>query len=82
VPIRYLPRTQEEGKKIRPRDGILALLAMLRFWLIDDLYHKDAYGSHILAELERARQFNLWMGHTLRPFLGIEFWNWAQESER
>jgi glycosyltransferase involved in cell wall biosynthesis len=70
VPIRYLPRTQEEGKKIRPRDGILALLAMLRFWLIDDLYHKDAYGSHILAELERARQFNLWMGDTLRPFLG------------
>jgi glycosyltransferase involved in cell wall biosynthesis len=70
VPIRYLPRTQEEGKKIRPRDGALALLAMLHFWLIDDLYHKDAYGSHILAELERARQFNLWMGNTLRPFLG------------
>ncbi|HZS07246.1 MAG TPA: bifunctional glycosyltransferase/class I SAM-dependent methyltransferase [Blastocatellia bacterium] len=70
VPIRYLPRTQEEGKKIKPRDGVLALLAMLRYWLIDDLYQKDEYGSHILANLERARKFNLWMGSVLRPHIG------------
>jgi len=70
APIRYLPRTQEEGKKIRARDGLLALLAMLRFWLIDDLFQEDEYGSHILIELERARQFNLWMGSTLRPYVG------------
>jgi glycosyltransferase involved in cell wall biosynthesis len=70
APIRYLPRTQEEGKKIRAWDGVLALLAMGRFWLIDDLYKDDEYGSHILVELERARRFNLWMGRTLRPFVG------------
>lgn len=70
VPIRYLPRTQEEGKKIKPRDGALAVLAMLRYWLIDDLYQQDQYGSHILANLERARKFNLWMGSVLRPFIG------------
>ena len=70
VPIRYLPRTQEEGKKIRSRDGLLALVAMLRFWLIDDLYKEDEYGSHILVELERARRFTLWMAETLRPFVG------------
>jgi SAM-dependent methyltransferase len=70
VPIRYLPRTQEEGKKIRARDGLLAVLAMLRFWLIDDLYKADEYGSHILVEMERARKFNLWMGQTLRPYVG------------
>ncbi|MCI0485705.1 MAG: bifunctional glycosyltransferase/class I SAM-dependent methyltransferase [Blastocatellia bacterium] len=70
VPIRYLPRTQEEGKKIRGRDGLLALMAMIRFGLIDDLYEADEYGSHILVELERARRFNLWMGNTLRPFVG------------
>jgi glycosyltransferase involved in cell wall biosynthesis len=70
VPIRYLPRTYEEGKKIRARDGLLAIVAMLRFWLIDDLYKADEYGSHILVELERARKFNLWLGKTLRPFLG------------
>jgi glycosyltransferase involved in cell wall biosynthesis len=70
APIRYLPRTNEEGKKIRTRDGLLALTAMLRFWLIDDLYRDDEYGSHMLVELERTRRFNLWIGQTLRPFIG------------
>jgi len=70
APIRYLPRGYQEGKKIRARDGLLAVLAMLRFWLIDDLYRKDEYGSHILTRLERARRFNLWLGDTLRPFVG------------
>jgi glycosyltransferase involved in cell wall biosynthesis len=70
APIRYLPRTQEEGKKIRAWDGVLALMAMIRFWLIDDLYKEDEYGSHILVELERTRRFNLWMGETLRPWVG------------
>lgn len=70
VPIRYLPRSYEEGKKIRGRDGLLALLAILRYWLIDDIYREDEYGSHILVSLERARRFNLWMGDQLRPHLG------------
>jgi glycosyltransferase involved in cell wall biosynthesis len=70
APIRYLPRTHQEGKKIRRWDGFLALAAMIRFWLIDDLYKEDEYGSHILVELERTRRFNLWMGETLRPFIG------------
>jgi glycosyltransferase involved in cell wall biosynthesis len=70
VPIRYVPRTREEGKKIRARDGLLAVLAMLRFWLQDDLYKEDEYGSHILVEIERTRRFNLWMGQVLRPFVG------------
>ncbi len=38
VPIRYMPRTQQEGKKIRTRDGMLAVLAILRWWHIDDIY--------------------------------------------
>ncbi|MGH9760783.1 MAG: glycosyltransferase, partial [Blastocatellia bacterium] len=70
VPIRYVPRTREEGKKIRTRDGLLAVLAMLRFWLQDDLYKEDEYGSHILVEIERTRRFNLWMGQVLHPFVG------------
>lgn len=70
APIRYMPRTHEEGKKIRARDGLLALMAMIRFWLIDDLYKEDEYGSHILVELERTRKFNLWMGKVLRPYVG------------
>ena len=70
APIRYLPRTREEGKKIRARDGLLALMSMFRFWLIDDLYNEDEYGSRILSELEHARRFNYWMGKTLRPLIG------------
>ncbi|HEY4491030.1 MAG TPA: methyltransferase, partial [Acidobacteriota bacterium] len=70
APIRYLPRTRVEGKKIRASDGLLALLSMLRFWLIDDLYLEDEYGSRILSELEHARRFNYWMGNALRPYVG------------
>ena len=33
VPIRYQPRSFEEGKKIRPTDGIRAILTMLRIRL-------------------------------------------------
>jgi glycosyltransferase involved in cell wall biosynthesis len=70
VPIRYLPRTYVEGKKIRAFDAILALWSMLRFTAIDDIYMEDEYGSRILSELEHARRFNFWMGKTLRPFVG------------
>jgi glycosyltransferase involved in cell wall biosynthesis len=70
VPIRYLPRSYRDGKKIRARDGALALAAMLRFALVDDLYKDDAYGSRILVEMEKARRFNVWMGDTLRPYVG------------
>jgi SAM-dependent methyltransferase len=70
APIRYLPRTVEEGKKIKARDGVLALLAMLRYWFIDDLYTEDEYGSSILSGLKHARRLNFWIARTLRPFMG------------
>jgi len=70
APIRYLPRSREEGKKMRARDGLWALKSMVRFWLIDDLYMEDEYGSRILAELEHARRFNNWLAKILRPFIG------------
>ena len=70
VPIRYSPRTRQEGKKIRAHDGLLALKAMVQFAVIDDLYKRDEYGSHILVSLERARRFNAWMAERLRPYIG------------
>lgn len=70
VPIHYLPRTREEGKKIDFKDGILALFAMVRFSIIEDLYQKKAYGLKILADMNHARRFNKWMANTLRPYLG------------
>jgi glycosyltransferase involved in cell wall biosynthesis len=70
APIRYVPRSYEEGKKIGAGDGTLALGAIFRYWIVDDLYKEDEYGSHILVELEHTRRFNIWMGNTLRPFIG------------
>ncbi len=70
VPIRYLPRSYDEGKKIRAIDGVLALGAMLKYFLIDDIYSEDEYGSNILADLQDARRFNKWMADTLREFVG------------
>lgn len=70
VPISYHGRTYQEGKKIGWRDGVKALVAMLHYWLIDDLYKDDAYGGAILHALEKARRFNDWMSDTLRPWLG------------
>ena len=72
VPIRYSPRSYEEGKKIRAKDGLLAILAMLKYTIIDDMYAEDQYGSHILADLQDARRFNRWMGDVLRPYIGDE----------
>jgi glycosyltransferase involved in cell wall biosynthesis len=70
VPIRYLPRTFAEGKKIRPKDGMLALGAMIHWFLIDDLYEHDQYGTRLISELDKARRFNIWIGDTIRPFVG------------
>ena len=70
VPISYLGRTYREGKKIRMRDAWKALRAILRFWLIDDLYAEDEYGSHILHSLERAQHFNRWMADAIAPHVG------------
>lgn len=70
APIRYVPRSYEEGKKIGRGDGWLALKAIFRFWIVDDLYKEDEYGSHMLVELEHTRRFNVWMGDTLRPYIG------------
>src|SRR6185503_12527020 len=70
APIRYLPRTREEGKKIKARDGVLAIMSMLHYWFIDDLYAADEYGSSILSGLKHARRLNFWIGKTLRPFIG------------
>ena len=52
VPINYDPRSHAEGKKMRAKDGILALICMLRFWLTDDHYVKVETTSPVLSESE------------------------------
>jgi glycosyltransferase involved in cell wall biosynthesis len=70
VPIRYSGRTYDEGKKIKPFDGVLALHAMVKWWLVDDIYADDEHGSHILQSLAGTPRFNRWMGAVIRPHLG------------
>jgi SAM-dependent methyltransferase len=71
TPIRYMPRSYEEGKKIRPRDGVLAVLAMLRYGVLqDDMYKDDEHGSASLGQVEQMRSRTLWLGDTLRPYVG------------
>jgi len=70
VPIRYSGRTYEEGKKINWRDGLRALLALVKFAISDRIYVRDAYGSEILARLSRAPRFSRWMADTIRPYIG------------
>ncbi len=70
VPISYLGRTHLEGKKIGWWDGLKAVATMFRFWLVDDAYAPDEYGSHILTSLEKARRFNRWMADEVRPHVG------------
>jgi len=70
VPISYSGRTYQEGKKINWRDGVRAILAILRFWWSDNVYQQDEHGSQILGRLARAPRFNAWMADTIRPFCG------------
>jgi len=70
VPISYSGRTYEEGKKIKWRDGLRALLAIVKFAVSDRIYQRDNYGSDILARLSRAPKFNIWMADTIRRYCG------------
>lgn len=70
VPISYVGRTYQEGKKIGWRDGFRALGAILRWALVDDAYAADEYGSEILQSLQRTRRFNRWMARSIDPEVG------------
>ena len=41
VPISYHARTYAEGKKIKWKDGIVAIYLILKYWLVDDSIKKD-----------------------------------------
>jgi glycosyltransferase involved in cell wall biosynthesis len=70
VPINYSGRTYEEGKKITWRDGLRAVLAIVRFAFSDNIYQQDVHGSHVLGRLSRAPNFNIWMADTIRSYCG------------
>lgn len=69
VPISYHGRSYEEGKKIGWKDGLKALLVILKFWIIDDLY-VERYGRGVLNNLTGTPQYVRWMTQLIRPYLG------------
>src|SRR5438046_9189528 len=77
VPIRYAGRTYQEGKKIKWKDGIRAIGAILRFGFSDHIYAEDVYGSQILGRLNRAPRFTKWMADVIRPYVGEKLWEIA-----
>jgi glycosyltransferase involved in cell wall biosynthesis len=70
VPIRYAGRTYREGKKISARHGLTALWAILKWKLIDDMFHEDAYGSAVLGRLSHVAQLQRWTADAIAEDLG------------
>jgi SAM-dependent methyltransferase len=70
VPISYSGRTYQEGKKIGWKDGVKALLAIIKFGASDRICKPDKYGSEVSIRLNGAPEYNRWMADSLRPYLG------------
>lgn len=70
IPISYVGRTYQEGKKINWKDGLRALGSILKFAVSDNVYVGDPHGSEILGRLNRAPRFARWMADVLRPYVG------------
>jgi glycosyltransferase involved in cell wall biosynthesis len=69
VPISYHGRTHEEGKKIGWKDGVQALVVILKFWLIDDLYNWP-HNRVALINLTRTPAYVNRLAALIRPWLG------------
>ncbi|HOP76834.1 MAG TPA: glycosyltransferase [Thermogutta sp.] len=69
VPISYTGRTYDEGKKIRARDGLKALAAILYYRFIDTQFtHDEALAT--LQSVKKAKAYHRWLIDIVRPFLG------------
>lgn len=73
VPISYRGRSQDEGKKIKWRDGFEALWTIIYFWLVDDIYteHHGRAALYSLSQTHRARK---WVAETVSPWVGENVW--------
>jgi glycosyltransferase involved in cell wall biosynthesis len=69
VPVSYRGRTYQEGKKIRPIDGLKALWEMVRCKFLDGRF-TDHSGYYILKSVAKAQKYNRWILKQVEPFLG------------
>lgn len=69
VPVSYTGRSFEEGKKIRPVDGIKALWEMIRCRFLDQQYTKHERLLTLTTNRHRKSQ-RRWVQDQLRPYCG------------
>lgn len=69
IPISYVGRTYEEGKKIRAIDGLWAILQILYCKFFDSRFTEHS-GFYILRSMARSKKYNRWIHELVRPFLG------------
>ncbi len=69
VPVSYQGRTFEEGKKIRGKDGVKALLTLARCRFFDANYSLVPEDT-MLRSARHARRYHGWLATQLQPFLG------------
>ena len=70
VPISYSGRSYQEGKKIKARDGLLAIGAILKHAIAGRIYMTHELGSECLVHLNHASRFMSWVADTVRPYVG------------
>jgi glycosyltransferase involved in cell wall biosynthesis len=69
IPVSYAGRSFEEGKKIRPIDGLKALWEIVRCRFFDTQFTKHS-GFYILTAVARAKKYNRWTLQQVEPYLG------------
>lgn len=68
VPISYKGRTYIEGKKIGWKDAVSAFYTIVKYWIIDDIYHVS--DKNILYAMSLARNFNQWTVDQIKKYIG------------
>jgi len=66
VPISYKGRTYEQGKKVRGRDTIKAILALLRY----GRWNPPELGETTLRRMARISPYNYWLHQWIEPHIG------------
>ncbi len=69
VPISYHCRKRCEGKKIRPLDGVKAIIAMLWYRFFDNRFTAHT-GMYVLRSVEKAHRYNEWLIRQTKKYLG------------
>jgi len=69
VPISYVARSAQEGKKIRAVDGVKAIGEMLRCRFVDPCFTRHT-GMYVLKSVAHANRYNHWVLDQCRKYLG------------